>query len=53
LIVQPFLEPDNEDEIDLTSLSWAQVQELCAAGAYFREDDGPQDVMVCHGEATS
>jgi hypothetical protein len=46
LIVQPFLEPDSEDEIDLTSLNPAQVRELYAAGAYFRDDDGPQDVMA-------
>ena len=46
LIVEPFLEPDNEDEIDLISLSSAQVRELYAAGAYFRDDDGPQDVMA-------
>jgi hypothetical protein len=46
LIVEPFLEPDNEDEIDLTSLGPAQVRELYAAGAYFRDDDGPQDVMA-------
>ena len=44
--MEPFLEPDNEDEIDLISLSWAQVRELYAAGAYFRDDDGPQDVMA-------
>ena len=46
LIVQPLLEPDNEDEIDLTSLNPAQVRELYAAGAYFRDDDGPQGVMA-------
>jgi hypothetical protein len=46
LIVEPFLEPDSEDEIDLTSLNPAQVRELYAAGAYFRDDDGPQDVMA-------
>ena len=40
LIVEPFLEPDNEDEIDLISLSSAQVRELYAAGAYFRDDTG-------------
>jgi hypothetical protein len=46
LIVEPFLEPDSEDEIDLTSLNPAQVRELYATGAYFRDDDGPQDVMA-------
>jgi hypothetical protein len=45
LIVQPFLEAD-EDEIDLTSLSTAEIRELYAAGAYFRDDDGPLDLMA-------
>ena len=44
--MEPFLEPDGEDEIDLTSLNPAQVRELYAAGAYFRDGDGPQDVMA-------
>jgi len=46
LIVEPFLEPDSEDEIDLTSLNPAHVREMYATGAYFRDDDGPQDVMA-------
>jgi hypothetical protein len=45
LIAQPFLEAD-EDEIDLTSLSTAEIRELYAAGAYFRDDDGPLDLMA-------
>jgi hypothetical protein len=45
LIVQPLLEAD-EDEIDHTSLSPAEIRELYAAGAYFRDDDGPLDLMA-------
>ena len=45
LIVQPFIEAD-EDEIDLKNLSLGEIRELYAAGAYFRDDDGPLDLMA-------